>query len=598
MRVCTVRLKNFGPYESLEEFNLSNLTTIIGQNDAGKSHILRAIQIFLEGANIEDHDIYNKAESDEKVVIDLSFASLPESIELEEGIPSAFEDEMLTDSKGHLRILKTYSYDPDKSHIYESDIYLIINDFSNKDFSFLASLKRDELDELCRSNNINIRMRGQGATNKSKRDALRTKAREIGILKEEQLFELRGNLKKSIFSMLPRFRLFEADVRLSIDNEEFQSSLSPVVDLVANETYVLEKKEAFARAVGEILRIEIEKVFEIVKQYTDAFSGLNIRPNFNWQRAITFDIEGDDEYGTQTSINHRGSGFRRLFMVAFFQYLAEKESGDKNFIYAIEEPENCLHPRLQRELVRSLYHLANQDYQIILTSHSPVFVGESALENLALVTRVNGNAKVVQHPNLNLTDLADQLGIEPSDQITTFKACIFVEGINDIIFWKSIASKFKEASLITETFEDKNIGFIPHGGDNLKNWLDIKAMSRLIRNFAVVIDSDLKSNIDILAPKKLEWKTKCEAEGGKFFILKKRAIENYIHPDAIIRSGRIPKPHDDFTEMKKVFDKKIFEVIKEMSCDEILRKDYYEENGRGHNELKEIVDSLLSLTER
>jgi AAA15 family ATPase/GTPase len=53
LRVHSISLKNFGPFKSLEEFRFGQLSTIIGQNDAGKSHILLALQIFLEDADIE-----------------------------------------------------------------------------------------------------------------------------------------------------------------------------------------------------------------------------------------------------------------------------------------------------------------------------------------------------------------------------------------------------------------------------------------------------------------------------------------------------------------------------------------------------------------
>lgn len=79
--------------------------------------------------------------------------------------------------------------------------------------------------------------------------------------------------------------------------------------------------------------------------------------------------------------------------------------------------------------------------------------------------------------------------------------------------------------------------------------------------------------------------------------LRKREIENYLHPNAIVRSGRRLFPYDEFTDMKKRFDKNVYKVIQDMSCDEILEMDRYEENGIEHHELLEIVEAVLGLVD-
>jgi len=283
-------------------------------------------------------------------------------------------------------------------------------------------------------------------------------------------------------------------------------------------------------------------------------------------------------------------------MVAFFQYLAERGHEDKGgFVFAIEEPENCLHPGLQRELITSFRQLADEGYQIIITSHSPVFAGASPIEDLALIVRKEGVAETIQAPNFDFSDVAEELGVEPADQLTNYDACIFVEGPNDIEFWKAVAKKLKEAGHISDDFDDKNIGFVMCGGNNLKHWIDLRAMGKLNRHFCVVVDSDRKSPQDCIPQRKLNWKQKCEKQGGMFFILRKHEIENYIHRNAIARSGRPSLHYDDFTDMRATFGKNVYKVIKDMTCEEILEMDRYEKEGVEHHELMEIVQALLTL---
>jgi hypothetical protein len=47
--------------------------------------------------------------------------------------------------------------------------------------------------------------------------------------------------------------------------------------------------------------------------------------------------------------------------------------------------------------------------------------------------------------------------------------------------------------------------------------------------------------------------------------------------------------------MKALFGPNIIKVIREMSAEEILESDRYEEDGVSRHELKEIVEALLAL---
>ena len=174
---------------------------------------------------------------------------------------------------------------------------------------------------------------------------------------------------------------------------------------------------------------------------------------------------------------------------------------------------------------------------------------------------------------------------------------MFVEGPCDIFCWKTIAAKLEEGGRVDAVFGDKSIGFVPTGGACLKHWIDLRAMSRLNKRFGVVIDSDRKAAEHAIPGRKLNWKSKCEAQGGLFFIVRRREIENYLHGDAIERSGRTVEPYDDFTDMKETFGDNVYKVFADMSCDEILEMDRYDENGVEHHELQEIIEALLALPE-
>ena len=595
MKIHSISIRNYRPFKELQETRLGNLATIVGKNDAGKSSILRAIKLFFDDKpKIEADDFHDGAGPNEDMIIEIAFSALPETIQIEEGVETTLKEEMLLDNDGRLVIRKTYPRnDPTKVRIS-----LITMDFQDENFAGLTVLNETELNRRCRQEGIAVTRAGRGITNKSKRKALRDKAIEKNIPVGEYILDVpsRSNLWKCIKSILPEFHLFESETKTDISETSFQSAFRPIVRMAAEHESVAEARSNFTGVIKNEIQNEVDQIFERLQRYTSDLVSLRAEPVFSWDKAVSIRIYGKDHSGVSKPLEKRGSGIRRLLMVAFFQYLAEKrDEKESKFIFGVEEPENNLHPSLQRELAYSFRQLADMGYQIIITSHSPVFAGASPLKDLVLIVRERGVAKSIQYPELDLGKIAEELGVEPSDQITGYKACVFVEGPDDVMFWKTVASKLKEAGYLESDFEDKGIGLIPVGGSNLKYWIDIRAMGRLNRRFGVIVDSDRKSQNGNVPRRKLNWKNECEKEGGIFFILRKRAIENYLHPEAIKRSGRELQQYDDFTDMKKLFGENVIKVISDMTADEILEMDEYEENGIKHHELREIIEALFNL---
>jgi len=595
MRIHSITVNNYRPFKVLEDVRLGQLTTMVGKNDTGKSSILRAIQLFFEKKpKIDPSDVHDNAAPNEDVMIEIVFTSFPEKIEIEEGIETTLRDEMLLDENEYLRIRKTYPRDK----LTNFGMSLITQDFQDDFFGGLANLKETELNKRCREADIDVTKAGRGITNRSKREALRAKAKERGIEIGEYELKLspKDELWKCIESRLPDFDLFESETKTDVSETSFQSPFRPIIKTAADQPDVTDARGKFTGAIERALQGEVNKIFERLKRHTDGINALTVKPVFSWDKAVVFQIYGKDHDGVDKALEKRGSGIRRLLMVAFFEYLAEEgEEKEANFIFGIEEPENDLHPGLQRELAQSFRQLADLGYQIIVTSHSPVFAGASPMEDLTLIIRKGGIARAIQQPELDTSEIAEELGVEPADQITGYKACVFVEGKSDIMFWKTVASKLKEGGHIEANFEDKGIGFIPVGGSNLKHWIDIRAMKRLNRRFGAVVDSDRKSQTDSIPQSKRNWENQCKQDGGTFFILRKREIENYLHRNAIEKSGRTLQQYGDFTDMKKLFGENVIKVILDMNPDEILEMDKYIENHTGHHELKEIVEILLEL---
>ena len=594
MRVHSMRVENYGPFARLEEITFSSLSTIIGRNDAGKSHTLKALQIFFGRNKLEAGDVYDSAGATDQVVVEVSLTALPETLDYE-GSPLRLADERLLDAEGRLRVRKTF---PCAGPYDRPSLALIAQDFADERFCGLLALKERELNERCASSDVPLIDGKRKLTAAEKRAALHAIAQEQHLPLIERVMPLsaRDELWKSIEAQLPRYELFETDTRLGVGETSFQAQFRPIVRAATEEATVVAARDAFTESINRALQTEVDAIFDRLRRHTAAFSGLTVRPAFSWEKAVSFEILGTDEHGVQRSLDQRGSGMRRLLMVAFFQYLAEKTlERDHNVIYAVEEPENCLHPGLQRELVTSFRALADEGAQVILTSHSPVFAGASPLSDLVLIERTGGVARATQGPDPDA--VAEELGVEPADQITGYSACVFVEGRDDVFFWRTLAQKLKESGHIRADFDDLRIGLMPSGGHNLKHWITLRAMGRMNRRFAMIVDSDRFSAAHDVLPEKLQWKRECEQQGGACYILRKREIENYLHPDALARAGHRVVAYDDYTDMKQIYGRRVIETITHMTGDEVLAMDAYEDCGAVCHELRDIIEAMLALAD-
>ena len=292
-------------------------------------------------------------------------------------------------------------------------------------------------------------------------------------------------------------------------------------------------------------------------------------------------------------------------MVAFLKFMAEKESDptQKTRIFAIEEPETYLHPRAQRALMDSLRKLKEKGNQIVITSHSPVFAAEATEEDIILVSRGSSQASIAYGAQVDRDSIVDELGIMPRDAVSGYAACVFVEGQADKVFFETISRTLFQSGQIADDFEHKRIGFVPVGGDNLRFFVEKElVLKKLNRKFAVIVDSD-RTSPDQQVPAKVErWKRKCEEEGGQFFILRKRAIENYLSPIAIQRVLSKKVDVQDFNNVKEALStnydwrKHLMPVVEAMSSDEIMQMDAYTADSTERHELSSIIKTVLRLS--
>jgi hypothetical protein len=116
MRIVEVKLMNFRAYAHETSITIDPLTVIVGRNDAGKSSVLDALDIFFNDADIGNDDCCVHIDSSE-VRIACVFEDLPDQLVIDEQYPTTLQAEHLLRADGKLEIVKIYNCTAAKGRI-------------------------------------------------------------------------------------------------------------------------------------------------------------------------------------------------------------------------------------------------------------------------------------------------------------------------------------------------------------------------------------------------------------------------------------------------------------------------------------------------
>ena len=144
---------------------------------------------------------------------------------------------------------------------------------------------------------------------------------------------------------------------------------------------------------------------------------------------VSFKVKLSDDRVENILIQNRGAGTQNNLIIALFRLIAELKLAGY-FIFAMEEPENSLHPKAQRQLLSVIQDISVGS-QVIVTTHSPVFIDRSKFENNILLTRTSkGNTVAKTFDSTLLSQIRTDLGIRASDALLKGggNCAILVEG--------------------------------------------------------------------------------------------------------------------------------------------------------------------------
>lgn len=449
MKIAKIIIKNFKSFKS-ESIDFKNLMILIGENNSGKSNLLKALDLFFSAVKKLEGHYFNDIK--EKIVIQIAFDNLnPEE-------KKVYAKYLLDD--GETVILK-------KEYFFEME----------EAQKFFAVVLKEKLEE--------------------KKDVIK-------IIDEKEIqFPLSPNKEyywklnpfgwRSVFTAyLPDF-LYIPAVKDVKEEEKITttSRFGKLVDsMLAN---VLENKslqEVYEKFAALLMgtngqqsgRIEQLKEFEemLSEKLTAHMKGTSVKleispPSLKEVFQSGTRILVDD--GVLTAIETKGHGMQRSVIFVIFRAYAELLKRERtktgrqkthSLIFGVEEPELYLHPQMQRTMFSVLKEISESD-QVIFSTHSSFFVDMTDYPSIYIVRKrmLEEGTKIIQCREEIFTAeeekkqfrLLNEFDPERNEMFFG-KKVVLVEGDTEKVVFPLIARKMKEEYI----FHENGITIVECGG--------------------------------------------------------------------------------------------------------------------------------------
>ncbi|MFH0873652.1 MAG: AAA family ATPase [Candidatus Komeilibacteria bacterium] len=197
---------------------------------------------------------------------------------------------------------------------------------------------------------------------------------------------------------------------------------------------------------------------EIFSSYFPHVAGDDRVIDLDWQAGHAF-IHEDDK---PLVLERLGSGFQKIFIILLYAFHPDYP------IILLDEPETHLHPALIKKLAKVL--ASKSTNQVILTTHSPLFIQTPWLSTINRVVRSWDEGTVVYHLDhthrgLDPARLAQELNADNLEMFFADKV-LMVEGASDRLLLRGLIDRFYHGPLEVKVIE-------AHGKGNMELYRDL-----------------------------------------------------------------------------------------------------------------------------
>lgn len=437
-----VRINNFRSIENME-VDLGAINILIGQNNAGKSNFLRALDVAFNGSRtISEEDIYigynEHMSRNKKAIIDLKICPF-NGKDIEKSFSdfwtSVFTDKWITidEINGSYVGIRTIIEFDIKKNDYVIVKKPIIEWNDSIETAKVGKRQQYTSDMYDYINNYYMDAKRDIITDIRDRKSYFGKATSKVDLSEEKIQEL--------------------EEKLNSVNQEMIDNIAAI-----NETN--ESLSKISTTIGSSnSKVQIEP---LTRKIGDLHKGMDI--TFKENDTASFSVM-QHGMGTRSWISFLTLG---AYVDFFHRSIKEDdEEADDFVLLSLEEPEAHLHPQAQRQIYQQLDGFQGQK---IVSTHSASILAQADLDDIINFKKVNGKtlAKRFEKSNYQANEIAkiEREVINTHGELIFSSAIVLCEGITEE---QALPIYFKEFFGVEPVFLGINI--IGIGGQNYQTYL-------------------------------------------------------------------------------------------------------------------------------
>lgn len=477
MRVLGIHIQNYRSIKELK-FKPSPYQVLIGENNAGKSNILKALKLVIgekwpSERDFTEDDFYLR-DTSEPIIIRVYF---DEDMEV-------WHNNLPVKVAGFQLLCKAY-----KRAVKDKPAGTLSTDYT--------CLLRDGNEAKVPVSPIKTGEQYKGRwiacpVKKETRDAV--SLIYIDVLRDysKQDPSSRWSVLRRLFDTVNKEFIKDKDIItiLNEDGKPQKVTRKEAFELTINRAHEYLKTDSFRKIETTLANNAIEQMG--LDDGEDKVSlNFNSHDPINAYKSLQLYV---NQLGITSPADEVGAGLQSAIVIAIFRTYQEIQR--QGAIFAIEEPEVFLHPQKARYFSSILQSLAQKCNQIFITTHSPVFVQIDDPESLAIVRRPKNEGTVIKQ--------AKKIEIAENDRkavrlLTEFDAqrnemffarrLVFVEGNTDKLVLTFVFQK------LGFNINKMNISIVECGGKTLIPFF-AKVADAFEIPFVVIADHDIREIMD------------------------------------------------------------------------------------------------------
>ncbi len=428
MKIESVRIENFRCFKD-ETIKFDDYTCMVGPNGAGKSTVFSALNVFFRQYKDSKTDLsklsaddFHHKDTSVPITITVTFSDLSDKAK-EDLSDYVRQDKLVVsaiakyDSSSETAEVKQYGkrlglekfrkfFESEKQKATVADLKLIYKGFQ-KEYNKLpnATSKGDMIDAL-----------HQYEVNNPDDCTL--------IPSEDQFY----GISKGTNRLAPHIQWIFVAASKDATEESDESKTSALGQLLSrtvrskiNFTEMIKKlKEQAQSDYQTILDAEqsaLDGISTSLQERLKSWAHPNISAQVLWKQDSEKSVKVEEpwafikigERGFEGDLSRFGLGLQRSYMLALLQELTQVgDVSAPTLIMGIEEPEVYQHPPQARYLAETLHDLSESNSQIMICSHSPLFVPGDNFERIRVV-RESGKPSLSYVSQLDYSELATNL---------------------------------------------------------------------------------------------------------------------------------------------------------------------------------------------